>query len=293
MEGRQKEYLASGNPPFCGSPLLVLDAHVHIYPCFDLPEFFAAAFSNCLQIARSVGYGRSHIPVLLLTEGCRQRVFQDIQEEMKKGNNRIGDGQNAGYRVFPTEENGSLRIQKGDGTYLFLVAGRQIVTSEQLEVLALSTVSEIPDGLSLEKTVADVEKDRAVPVIPWGFGKWYGWRRRVLMQYLAPRRERVIFLGDNGGRPSILKFPDFQRIAPGASFKVLPGSDALPLPSELKKVGSFGFTLQEKLDLRRPGGALKQLLSNPGVVPMPYGSPESITRFARNQIALRIWKHRI
>jgi hypothetical protein len=287
--------LASGKlqPPVCGSPLLILDAHVHIYPCFDLPEFFAAAFSNCLYVARNVGYDRSHIPVLLLTEGRRERVFRDIQEEIKKGNNRIGDDQTAGYRVFATEEDGSLRVQKGDGTFLFLVAGRQIVTSEQLEVLALSTVSEIPDGLSLEKTVAAVEKDRAVPVIPWGFGKWYGRRRRVLMQYLASRREGVFFLGDNGGRPSFLRFPDFQRMAPGASFKVLPGSDVLPLRSELKNVGSFGFTLQEKLDLRRPGGALKQILSNPGVVPMPYGSPESITRFARNQIALRIWKHRI
>jgi len=287
--------LASGNlyPPSCGPPLLVVDAHVHIYPCFDLPEYFSAAFSNCLQVARNVGYDRSHIPVLLLTEGRRQRVYQDIQAEIKKGNTRIGNEETGGYRVFATEEDGSLRIEKEDGRFLFLVAGRQIVTSEQLEVLALSTVSEIPDGLSLEQTVAVVEKDRAVPVIPWGFGKWSGRRRRVLMQYLASRREGVFFLGDNGGRPCFLRFPDFRRLAPGGSLKVLPGSDALPLSSELKKVGCFGFTLQEKLDMRRPGGALKQILSNPGVVPIPYGPPESITRFARNQMILRLWKHRI
>jgi hypothetical protein len=273
--------------------LLVIDAHAHIYPCFDLPEYFDAAFSNCLQVARNVGCDRSHIPVLLLTEGRRQRVFQGILDEIKKGNNRIGDEQTDGYRVFATEEDGSLRIQKGDGTFLFLVAGRQIVTSEHLEVLALSTVSEIPDGLSLEKTVAAVQKVRAVPVIPWGFGKWYGRKRHVLTEFLASRREGGVFLGDNGGRPSFLQFPDFQREVPGLSLKVLPGSDPLPLPSEVQKVGSFGFTLQEELDLRKPGEALKRILMKHEVVPTPFGSHESTYRFAWNQTSLRIWKRRI
>jgi len=273
--------------------LLVVDAHVHIYPCFDLPEYFSAAFSNCLQVARNVGYDRSHIPVLLLTEGRRQRVYQDIQAEIKKGNTRIGNEETGGYRVFATEEDGSLRIEKEDGRFLFLVAGRQIVTSEQLEVLALSTVSEIPDGLPLEKTVAVVEKNRAIPVIPWGFRKWSGRRRHVLTEFLASRREGGFFLGDNGGRPTLLRFPDFGREVPGLSLKVLPGSDALPLPSELKKVGSFGFTLQEEFTLGRPGEALKRILLKRGVEPTPFGSHENLYRFAWNQMNLRIWKHRI
>jgi hypothetical protein len=167
------------------------------------------------------------------------------------------------------------------------------VTSDRLEVLALSTVSEIPDGLPLEKTIAVVEKEGAVPVIPWGFGKWSGRRKRVLMKYFASRQEGVFFLGDNGGRPNFLRFPDFHRKAPGVSLIELPGSDALPFPSELKKVGSFGFTLHEELDLRRPGEALKRILMKPGVVPKPFGSPESTSRFARNQLNLRIWKRPI
>lgn len=273
--------------------MLVIDAHVHIHVCFDLSRFFGSAFSNCLQVARLVGSESSCIPVLLLTEGRMQRVFQRIQEETKKGNNRLGDEQTGGYLVFATEEDESLRIQRVDGTCLFLISGRQIVTAERLEVLALSTVSEIPDGLPLEEAVAAVEKVGALTVIPWGFGKWSGRRRGVLMQYLASRREGVFFVGDNGGRPNFLQFPDFQREAPGLSLKVLPGSDALPFPSELQKVGSFGFTLQEELDLRRPGEALKRILKKHGAAPVPFGSHESISRFARNQMALRIWKHRI
>jgi len=275
------------------SSLLIIDGHVHVHDCFDISSFFDSAFFNCSQVARNVGCDRSYIPILLLTEGRRQRAFRGIQEETKNGNNRIADAQTGGYRVFATEEDESLRIQKEDGMFLFLVAGRQIVTAERLEVLALATGAEIPDGLPLEKTVASVEKEGALPVIPWGFGKWSGRRRRALTEYLVSRREGVFFLGDNGGRPNFLRFPNFQREAPGLSLKVLPGSDALPFPSELQKVGSFGFTLQEELDVRRPGEALKRILMKHGVVPTPFGSHESISRFARNQVVLRIWKHRI
>ena len=290
----EKEYLASGDHhPACGPPLLVIDAHVHIYPCFDLSGFLDAAFSNGLHAARHFGHDPSYIPVLLLTEGYRQREFHRLRERMEGGNERIADGKNGGYRLFPTEEPESLRIERTDGSFLFLIAGFQIVTSEQLEVLALSTVSEIPDGLPLEKTVAAVEKYRAIPVIPWGFGKWFGRRRHVLTEFLASRREGGFFLGDNGGRPTLLRFPDFGREVPGLSLKVLPGSDALPLPSELKKVGSFGFTLQEEFTLGRPGESLKRILLKRGVEPTPFGSHENLYRFAWNQMNLRIWKHRI
>ena len=273
--------------------LLVIDAHVHIHDCFDRSRFFGSAFSNCEQVAWNVGHTRSHIPVLLLAEGRRQHAFKRIQEETKNGNNGIADRETGSFQVIATEEVESLRIQKMDGTCLFLISGRQIVTAERLEVLALSTVSEIQDGLALEETIAAVEKEGALPVIPWGFGKWLGKRRRALVEYLASRRDGVFYLGDNGGRPNFLRVPDFQREAPGLSLKLLPGSDPLPLPSELQKVGRFGFTLQEDLDTRRPGEALKRILMKDGVVPTPFGSPESTFRFAWNQMSLQVWKRRI
>jgi hypothetical protein len=212
---------------------------------------------------------------------------------MEAGRGRNAEGQCGVYRFFPTEEAESLRIERPDGAFLFLVAGFQIVTSERLEVLALSTVSEIPDGLPLGKTVAAVEKVGAVSVIPWGFGKWFGRRRHVLTEFLSSHREGGVFLGDNGGRPSFLRVPDFRREVFSGALKILPGSDSLPIASELHKVGSFGFTLRAELDERRPGASLVRTLLNPRVVPEPYGSPERFWRFLRNQTVMRIWKHRI
>jgi len=273
--------------------MLIADAHVHIHDCFDLSLFLHAAFSNFRHAVLRISCDRSYTPVLLLTEGRGQRVFRRLSEEAEKGRDAIGQRSAGIFRFYPTGEPESLRIENAERQSLFLVSGRQIVTAERLEVLALATVAEIPDGLPLRKTVAYVEKEGALAVIPWGFGKWSGKRRGVLIEYLVSRREASFFLGDNGGRPNFLRFPDIQREAPGVSLKVLPGSDALPFPSELRKVGTFGFTLQEELDLRRPGTTMKLVLMKPGVAPAPFGSHESIPRFARNQMTLRIWKRRI
>jgi hypothetical protein len=273
--------------------MLIADAHVHIHDCFDLARFLGAAFSNFRHAALQIDCDRTYVPVLCLAEGRGQRVFQRLSGDTEKGKDGIGQGNGEIFRLYPTGEPESLRIENAERQSLFLVSGRQIVTSERLEVLALSTVSEIRDGLPLEKTVGVVEKEGALPVVPWGFGKWSGKRGDILREYLAARNEGVFFLGDNGGRPKVLRFPDFQRKDAGGSIKVLPGSDALPFPSELEKVGRFGFALRGEIDARRPGEGLKRNLLRPGAAPIPYGSPERISRFAWNQTILRIWKRRI
>jgi hypothetical protein len=270
--------------------LLIIDGHVHIHDCFDLPRFFGSAFSNCLQVARSFGYERSHIPVLLLTEGRGQRVFQRIQEETKRGNNRIGNEQAVGYRVFATEEVESLRIQKPGGAFLFLISGRQIVTAERLEILALSTVSGIPDGLPLGDTVAAVEKEGALPVIPWGFGKWIGRRGRILKRFLENSNRPGFFLGDNGGRPAFLPEPAHFSIGKKKGIRILPGSDPLPFSPETDRAGTFGFSLRVSLDPGRPAHGIRTALLDPATLPEPFGRQETPFLFLRNQIAMQMMK---
>jgi hypothetical protein len=270
--------------------LLIIDGHVHIHDCFDISRFIGSAFSNCLQAALDLGCDRSHVPVLLLTEGRRQRVFRRIKEETMKGNMRISDEQTGGYRAIATEEEESLRIQRTDGTFLCLISGRQIVTAERLEVLALATVSEIPDGLPLEGTVAAVEKGGALPVIPWGFGKWIGRRGDILKRFLENAPCSSFFLGDNGGRPAFLPEPALLSFGRGRGIRILPGSDPLPFPSENDRAGSFGFTLRVPLDSDRPAHGIRTALDDPAGRPEPYGRAETPFRFLRNQVAMQIMK---
>jgi hypothetical protein len=219
-------------------------------------------------------------------------VFQCIQEDAKKGENRIGDDQTEGYRVYPTEEDESLRIQKMDGASLFLISGRQIVTAERLEVLALSTVSEIPDDLPLEETVAAVEKDGTLPVIPWGFGKWIGRRGGILKHFMENANRPDFFLGDNGGRPAFLPEPALFPFGRERGIRILPGSDPLPYPSETGRAGSFGFALRVSLDPGRPAHGIRTVLADHATCPEPYGRLETPFRFLRNQIAMQGMKFR-
>lgn len=270
--------------------MLIIDGHVHIHDCFDISRFFGSAFFNFLQAARNAGCGLPHVPVLLLTEGRGQRVFHRIQEETKNGSNRVGDKQTGGYRVFATEEGESLRVQRMDGANMYLVSGRQIVTAERLEVLALSTVSEIPDGLQLEETVEAVREGGALPVIPWGFGKWIGRRGRILKRFMENASRSDFFLGDNGGRPAFLPTPAHFSIGKGMGFRILPGSDPLPFPSETGRAGSFGFALRVSLDPGRPAHGIRTALSDHATRPVPYGRLETPFRFLRNQVAMQMMK---
>ena len=271
-------------------PLLIVDAHVHIHDCYDLPGFLQAAFSNFLRAAREAGRGGSHIPVLLLAEGRKQRAFQRISDEMKRGTDRIAEDESGIYRAFPTEEPESIRIEHPDGAFLILVSGRQIVTAERLEVLALSAVSGIPDGLSLEEAVAAVEKAGAIPVIPWGFGKWIGRRGEVLGRFLKHVTRPGIFLGDNGGRPAFLPEPPQFSLGRERGIRILPGSDPLPFPSETGRPGSFGFTLRCSIDPCRPAIGIRETLFDPASMPEPYGRLETPLRFLQNQIAMQVTK---
>jgi hypothetical protein len=89
----------------------------------------------------------------------------------------------------------------------------------------------------------------------------------VLRKFLASYPHGNVFLGDNGGRPTLLRFPDFHRDIIGGPLKILRGSDPLPLPAEADRVGSFGFTLREHMDLLRPAESLKRILLMPDVEP--------------------------
>jgi hypothetical protein len=53
-------------------------------------------------------------------------------------------------KINRTSEENSLRISDGTNN-IFLIAGHQIITSENLEVLALGTINRFQNGKSLMK----------------------------------------------------------------------------------------------------------------------------------------------
>jgi hypothetical protein len=164
------------------------------------------------------------------------------------------------------------------------------VTAEDLEILALCTDANFPEGLPLDATLDLVQRAGGMPAIPWGAGKWLGKRGAIVRHSLESQASGKLFLGDNSGRPVFWGTPRHFELAQQRGIRVLPGTDPLPFASEYWRPGSFGFALSETLTPEHPAGDLKRLLVDPSTVLSPYGSLENPYRFVRNQIRMQLRK---
>jgi hypothetical protein len=170
---------------------------------------------------------------------------------------------------------------------LLVVAGRQIVTAEKLEVLALGTRDALPDGAPLPAVLGWCRQQEALAVLPWGVGKWLGRRGTLVTEALAGEDPRHFALGDNGGRPGFWRVAAFDA-ARRRGMKILPGSDPLPLAGQSARIGRFGFGLEIEMDDRAPARSLLAALGDPGTAIEPFGAPRPLHRFVAEQVALRL-----
>lgn len=269
--------------------MILVDAHVHIYDCFDLQTFLGSALANFKAEAARYGQDDAFTALLLLTETARENWFQHLA-------NYVGDqcgigGKAIGKWTFHrTNENCSLLARCDGGQGLYLIAGRQIVTAEDLEVLALATNRRFEDGVSLEGAIQAVKNSGAIPVIPWGPGKWMGRRGVLLKDLLKVAKEPGLFLGDNGGRPIFWTRPSHFKQAESKGVRILPGSDPLPFASESRRPGSFGFSVEASITHEQPAKDIRAILLDPTTCPRAYGALENPYRFFRNQLAMQMIK---
>ena len=152
------------------SPTTVLcDAHVHIYDCFDINLFFDSAWRNFYQQAQLIETQTNFCAVLLLSEAKQDHWFLKLKEDKSPTNN---------WSFHETNEPASLLAQDTNGHQILIINGRQIVTSENLEVLALATTEILADGEPISNVVDWVINKRCNPRHPMGFWQMVGqpWR---------------------------------------------------------------------------------------------------------------------
>jgi hypothetical protein len=164
------------------------------------------------------------------------------------------------------------------------------VTAERLEVLALGCADTIPDGRPVQEVIRQVSGCGALAVIPWGLGKWWGRRGRLVRALLdAPDLPRFC-LGDNGGRARVWRSPRLFTVARRRGMSVLPGSDPLPLPSHVTRAGSYGFVLDDWDGPSQPARAIVARIRALKRSPAVFGHLSSIGSMVRSQVAIR--RHR-
>lgn len=263
-------------------PLLV-DAHVHVYDCFDQTVFFDSALENFRAAAAAQGLGPEASGCLLLSEAAGDHYFRRYLAE-------AGGSTHGPWQFCRTDEDSSLVAVREGGGELLLIAGRQIETAERLEVLALGSDRDFPDGLPIGATLDAVLESQALAVLPWGFGKWWFGRGVLMKQLVGSIDPGRVFLGDNGGRPGLAPGPRLFQTAKARDIKILPGTDPLPFPSEAAKPGRFGFLLEGEVDRRRPAESVKRLTWAQRAQPRVYGRLESLAPFCRHQVLMQIRK---
>ena len=267
--------------------MLLVDAHVHIYDCFNLKTFFDSAYCNFKTHADRFGHGDDFTGILLLAETARDNWFHNLSS-YAEGHGLPGNRQTGPWRFHHTAEAESLCARSDDNRKLFLIAGRQVVAAEGLEVLALAGTGTFSDGTLINELIESVLEKDEVPVIPWGVGKWVGKRGTVVRSLLETGNKDIIFLGDNSGRPIFWPRPGLFKKGDSKGFRILPGSDPLPFADECHRVGNFGFMILWTLSLENPAKDLKQFLLNSTEYLRPYGRLERPLRFFHNQINLRL-----
>jgi hypothetical protein len=268
--------------------MILIDGHVHIYDCFKVTLLLEAAYANFSAEAHRQKKNDAFLGILLLTETSKDKWYNRLSH--LHDNSASSDDATVSKWSFTRqiEENCSLLAHGDAGKSVVLIAGKQIVTSEGIEVLAIATNKTFEDGMQLQDVLRVVQENNAIPVLPWGVGKWWGKRGKLIKNVLMSNHFKGIFLGDIAGRPTFWPQPSLFSIAHSMGVKVLPGTDPLPLPSETIIPGSYGFLMNASISLSNPATELKMLLQNPNVNLKIYGQRSSIYRFLSNQILIRM-----
>jgi hypothetical protein len=254
---------------------VALDGHVHLRdPALDV-ACLAAAARNFGRYAAVP----SRTAVLMLTDSAGEDAFARLRESLPADHGAL--------RTELTSEPESLWVYL-EGWRLLVLAGRQIITAERLEVLALATPARFDDGLPLAHLLPQIESANGVPVLPWGCGKWIGTRRRQVAAAIRDSAPGQLLLGDNGGRPGLWRDGLLDGFTSRPGLPVLRGTDPLPLPGHWRRVGSYGSVVDVALPADFPAAALRTALRDPAVELRPYGHQRGIAGFLRDQLSLRM-----
>jgi hypothetical protein len=265
--------------------ILLIDAHVHVHDCFQLDSFLEQAHHNFAQAAREHGWGPA-LGVLMLTESEGVDWFGRLAG-MAAGSGADPRTRPAGWTIHATLDPAALVAASG-GRRLLLVSGRQVVAREGLEVLLLGTRSSVPDGRPIRDVLEQGARLGALRVIPWGAGKWWFGRGKLLNELIAHAHPgNGFFLGDGAGRPFFWSKPRHFALAQRRGLRILPGTDPLPFPHQVGRAGSFGFRLHGAVDLAAPSEGIKAALRDPASRLTPFGRPERLAPFVRNQLAMQ------
>jgi hypothetical protein len=213
---------------------VIADTHVHIYPFHDRVALLDGAFRRLAALAPTAGAS-----AICLTERHDCHAFRDLPGERVETN----------------------AVKWGDG---WIFAGRQIVTRERLEVLALTIDAELADGQPIADVLQRIRDAGGVPVLSWAPGKWFFKRGEVMTKLIETSAPGDFLLGDTSLRPTIWPEPCLMSAAQKRGFSIVAGSDPLPVRGEEEIAGTYATVIEGNFDAAKPVSSMRALLKARG-----------------------------
>lgn len=255
---------------------LIIDGHVHIYPELDLSLMIKNTLKNAIIAQRTSSNRDDALKVWILTERSDCSVFADL-----KNGREVKD-----FTVHPTDEAESLLIKDG-GTkepVLYIVAGRQLVARENIEICSIATLCSVDDRqLPANELIEKVLEEGGIPAVNWAPGKWFGERGEVVKNLFQAFSPSQLLVSDTTMRPSVWPTPAIMKGAIKKGYKVIAGSDPLPFAGEENLVATYASIVSGEFDYDKPAGSVKKMLLDEAAKIVPCGRRSSFFTWVGRQ----------
>ncbi|MEI7435438.1 MAG: hypothetical protein WCL16_01365 [bacterium] len=232
--------------------MIICDAHVHLHPGHSLADALRALAVQLNRLACAAGAPDAAC-LALLAERAGTHMFEAACR---------GELNAAPFSLHPASDGSAVEVRMQDGrSALWLIPGRQVVTSERLEVLVATVDAEIPDGLPVGDTLAAARAAGGVPGLPWGVGKWLGNRGQIVRELIDANIPGRLWLCDSGLRPYGWPTPALLSLARRRGLTVLAGTDVLPRPGDWRFGGRYAALCPASFDSAAPAASARRIFT--------------------------------
>ena len=202
----------------------ILDTHLHLYPEYDLTRAFNTLLDNTSQ------YGEEVKRIACLAERHDCQYFQQLSSNLIQ----LDDF------TFSSDAEHELTLKRNrDGLKITLLPGRQVITKENIEILALACPEMIDDQQPAIDVIYQINQFGRIPVIAWSPGKWFAKRGELVKKLISQLEHQDFLIGDTTLRPYGWCTPKLMKAARNLGYTVVAGSDPLPFTGEEDWLGSY------------------------------------------------------
>ena len=247
---------------------LYIDTHVHIYPDCNISQLLNSALLNFKKFSSGSPDNKF---VLGLTERFDCNFFKTHQENSKWH----------GKWELQYDPKSELITAANAEAKIYLLSGRQNISSEKLEVLTLGSDAFRAERLPAVEIIKGSQETGLITILPWSFGKWTG-KRGKLVRKLIEDSTLDFSLGDPAHRFGLQ--PGLFSVGTNYKRTLMCGTDPLPLAGEEGRVAAYGSIFEIEASELSSKSIVKALMSEP----QTFGSRINLASAISLQLRMRM-----